>query len=327
MAKAKLRSGGILSRSGGPLTMHEQRALDGDPRAMRALVRQAVGVNTIDVRLEAEQVKVRAAGAPGQQRIEFYGTFTALDAPFTMGDWLGDYTEIMRGGSLDRTLGMSPDVQFTPNHNWDLIPMARTAAGSLDLHADGTCDARLDAARSDVAILASALEGGEINAMSFAFWVTQQTWSPDYDQRDILEVDMDGGDVSPVTFPANPGTTGSVGLRKRQAAGLLRSRVPALLGERVRTEQRAGGVTPTTQDVLQQVLNYLVAADVAVDMAQPLLATLMGVANPDVDVDPATVVELPGAPGEPEGEAESAKPAAGMSLSRMRLLEDARRTA
>lgn len=317
--RVKLRAGGVLSRAGAPLTVHEQRALDGDPRALRALVRQACGVNTIDVTLQPDQVRVRSAGGGGQ-RLEVFGTFTALDEPFTLSDWLGEYTETMHSGSLNRTLGMGPDVQYTPNHNWDLIPMARTTAGSLDLHQDGTCDARVDGGRSDVAILASAIEGREMTAMSFAFWAVQQEWDEDYTHRDLLEVDMDGGDVSPVTHPANPGTTGSVGIRKRQAAGLLRSRVPQLLGERIRTEKRAGGVTASTQDVLQQVLNYLVAADIAVDMAQPLLATLMGVPNPDVDVDSDDVQSLDG------GTAATTEPR-GMSLARLRLREDARRSA
>ncbi len=314
--RVKLRAGGVLSRAGAPLTVHEQRALDGDRRALRAILRQACGVNTIDVTLASDQVRVRSAGAAGD-RLEVFGTFTHLDDPFTLSDWLGDYTETMHSGSLDRTLGMAPDVQYTPNHNWDLIPMARTTAGSLDLHTDGTCDARVDGGRSDVAILASAIEGREMTAMSFAFWATQQEWNDDYTHRDLFEVDMDGGDVSPVTHPANPGTTGSLGIRKRQAAGLLRSRVPELLGARIRKEKRDGGVTPTTQDVLQQVLNYLVAADIAVDMAQPLLATLMGVADPDVDVDPDDVQPLAGA-------ASSTEPR-GMSLARLRLREDARR--
>jgi len=319
----KIRRGGVLSRGGAPLTVHEQRALDGDARAMRALVRQAIGVNTMDLRLQPGMVKVRAAGA-GNDRLEFYRTFTALDHPFAMGDWLGDFTEIMHAGSLDRTLGMSPDVQYTPNHNWDLVPMARTVAGSLDLHPDGTCDARLDGSRADVHTLASAIDGGEINAMSFAFWVVQQTWSPDYEQRDILEVDMDGGDVSPVTHPANPGTTGTIGLRKRQASGLLRSRVPALLSERIRAEKRADGdLSDATRVVLQAVLDLVAAADVAVDYAQPMLADLLGVTNPDDDQDDqadddATV------DGNPD--ATPTNPAL-WSLTRMRLFEDARRTA
>lgn len=319
--RVKLRAGGVLSRAGAPLTVHEQRALDGDKRAMRALVRQACGVNMLDVTLQPDQVRVRSAGAGGA-RLEVFGTFTALDEPFELADWLGTYTETMHSGSLNRTLGMGPDVQYTPNHNWDLIPMARTTAGSLDLHTDGTCDARLDGARADVGILASAIEGREMTAMSFAFWAVQQEWDEDYTHRDLLEVDMDGGDVSPVTHPANPGTTGSVGIRKRQALGLLRSRVPDLLSQRIRAEKRADGtLSDATRITLQAVLDLVAAADVAVDIVQPMLADLLGIPNPDEDQD-ASMDAGTVNPANPD--ATPVNPAL-WSLSRLRLHEDARR--
>jgi hypothetical protein len=126
------------------------------------------------------------------------------------------------------------------------------------------------------------MEAGELSAMSFAFWVVRQMWSPDYEQRDILEVDIDGGDTSVVTWPANPWTEGTTALRKRAAASLARSRVPRLLVERARTEKRAGAkLSAATLDSLQEVLDLIAEADVAVDAAQELLSELMGVPNPD----------------------------------------------
>jgi phage head maturation protease len=58
-----------------------------------------------------------------------------------------------------------------------------------------------------------ALEDGSVDEMSFAFRVTRQMWSPDYDQRDILEVDLHRGDVSVVNFGANPATSVAPALR------------------------------------------------------------------------------------------------------------------
>ncbi len=132
---------------------------------------------------------------------------------------------------------------------------------------------------------------------------------------------MDGGDVSPVTHPANPGTTGTIGLRKRQASGLLRSRVPQVLAARIRAERRADGdLSEATRVVLQAVLDLVADADASVDLAQPMLASLLGVPNPDED-----------AAQEPDeddaADQQSAPTNTGMSLSRMRLREDARRTA
>ena len=114
---------------------------------------------------------------------------------------------------------------------------------------------------------------------------------------------------------------------------MLRTRVPLLLAERANAERRAGKtLSSATMDVLQQVLNYLVAADIAVDMAQPLLATLMGVPNPDVDVDPDDVEQLgdgsssSGSSATVDGKSGSTpiNPAL-WSRERLRLREDARR--
>jgi len=67
--------------------------------------------------------------------------------------------------------------------------------------------------RTDVRDMLTAIEDGAVDEMSFAFRVIRQQWSPDYDQRDILEVDMHRGDVSVVNFGANPAT--SVAMRSQ----------------------------------------------------------------------------------------------------------------
>lgn len=270
----------------------EQRVLDGDTRAMRALVRQAVGVNTLDLprgRMEAAApVEVRSvANGTGGERLEFTGYASVVESPYEMADWLGPYTEVVRADAFTRTLNAGPDVIFCLNHGWDGAPMARTGAGTLTLAADSTgllSEASLDGSRADVHMVRSAMDDGALDAMSFAFYVTRQTWSPDYEQRDILEVDLDGGDVSVVTWPANPATAGTTALRKRQARALLRTRIPAMLVERARDEKRAGKtLSAATTEVLQEVLDLIADADDAVDAAQPLLAELLGVPNPDAD--------------------------------------------
>jgi HK97 family phage prohead protease len=277
--KRKILSGGLRE--------FEQRVLDGDTRAVRALVRQAAGPNTLDLPFREVQVRAAADGTGGG-RLLFTGYASVVEEPYTMCDWLGDYQEVVRGGAFDRTLAADPDVQMPiVNHNWDLIPIARTKAGTLRLSADSTglaVEADLDGNRADVYQLQSAMDAGELDAMSFAFYVTRQMWSPDYEQRDILEVDLDGGDVSVVTFPANPATTGTTALRKAAASTLARSRVPGLLVERARQEKRLGAtLSAATLETLQEVLDLVADADVAVDAAQVILAELMGVPNPDDD--------------------------------------------
>lgn len=304
----KIRSGGLRDL--------EQRVLDGDTRAVRALVRQAAGPNTLDLPFRNIELKAAPNGTGGT-RLLFTGYASVVDSPYAMADWLGDYTEVVRGGSFTATLNGAPDVIFCLNHNWDAAPMARTKAGTLRLAEDTTgldSAADLDGSRSDVYQVQSAMEAGELDAMSFAFYVTRQTWSPDYDQRDILEVDLNGGDVSIVTHPANPATTGTTALRKSAANTLARSRVPALLIARARDEKRAGAKLSTaTMNTLQEVLDLVAEADVAVDSAQEILAELMGVPNPDDDAGE-------GASSEDSGQQTNSGPDPAMVRERLKLL-------
>lgn len=299
----------------------EQRVLDGDPRALRALVRQACGPNILDLLFRETEIRSAPDGAGGE-RLLFTGYATVTESPFTMWDWLGDYTEIVRSGAFTKTLAADPDVIFCLNHDWFGAPMARTKAGTLRLSEDDTglyTEADIDGSRSDVHQVHSAMDGGELDAMSFAFYVTRQEWSPDFEQRDIQEVDLDGGDTSVVTWPANPATTGTTALRGVAANALLRTQVPKLIVERARFEKRAGAtLSNATMRVLQEVLDLLSEADVAVDAAQPLLAELMGVPNPNDDETDST------SEGSESSESQSDIPR-GMSLARLRLREDAHR--
>jgi HK97 family phage prohead protease len=278
----------VKIRHGG-LALLEQRVMDGDTRALRALVRQGSGPNTLDRTFRDVELKAAPSGG-STTRLTFTGYASTTEDPYEIQDWLGPYSEVVRAGAFTKTLAEGPDVIFCVNHAWDGVPMARTGPATCLLKEDTTgllVEAYLDASRADVYQVQSAMEAGELDAMSFAFWVTRQMWSPDYEQRDIQEVDLDGGDVSVVTWPANPGTTGSTALRKRQALTLMRSRVPGLLLERARSEKRAGkALSTSTMETLQAVLDLIADADVAVDAAQPLLAELMGVDNPD-DETPA----------------------------------------
>jgi len=307
-------------RSGG-LAQFEQRVADGDTRALRALVRQAMGPNTLDLRFDKGTELRAAPDGSGGEKLLFTGCASVVDAPFTITDWLGDYTEIVRPGAFTKTLAESPDVIYCLNHAWGGAPMARTKSGTLRLSTDTAgslmVEADLDGTRADIHQIHSAMDAGDLDAMSFAFWVTRQTWSPDYDQRDILEVDMDGGDVSVVTWPANPATTGTTALRSVQARALMRTRVPALIAQRARAEQRAGkALSTSTMETLQAVLDLIAGADESLDASLPLLSELMGVPNPDADdaTDDTTSSD--------DTTSESKSEPKGMSLARLQLLED-----
>ncbi|MFF3128514.1 HK97 family phage prohead protease [Streptomyces sp. NPDC057908] len=159
------------------------------------------------------QLEVRAkAGVPQVSTIEGYASVT--EAPFEMWDWLGPYSEVVRTGAFGKTLAENPQVQLLLNHGG--LAMAYTKAGSLRLSEDSTglhMEADVSTKRTDVGDMLAALEDGSVDEMSFAFRVTRQQWSPDYDQRDILEIDLHRGDVSVVNFGANPATSVAPAMR------------------------------------------------------------------------------------------------------------------
>ncbi len=111
----------------------EQRLLGGEVRAARALVRQAAGPNTLDLRFRDTQLRAVPNGTGGE-RLRFTGYASITEEPFTITDWLGDYEEIVRTGAFRKTLSEQPDVIFCPNHDWSPAPMARTKPGTLRLH-------------------------------------------------------------------------------------------------------------------------------------------------------------------------------------------------
>jgi len=152
-------------------------------------------------------LEVRAKkGATGVSTIEGYASVT--ESPYEMWDMFGPYNEVLRVGAFAKTLAETPQVQLLLNHSG--LSMAYTQAGTLRLSEDSTglhMEADVNTKRSDVSDMLLALEEGSVDEMSFAFRVTRQMWSPDYDQRDIIEVDLHRGDVSVVNFGANPATS------------------------------------------------------------------------------------------------------------------------
>jgi HK97 family phage prohead protease len=161
------------------------------------------------------QLEVRAkAGSSNVSTIEGYASVT--EQPFEMWDWLGPYTEVVRAGAFAKTLSENPQVQLLLNHGG--LSMAYTKAGTLRLAEDSEglhMEADVNTSRSDVRDMVAAIEDGAVDEMSFAFRVPagRSVWSPDYDERSILEADIHRGDVSVVNFGANPATSVEAAMR------------------------------------------------------------------------------------------------------------------
>lgn len=214
-------------------------------------------------------------GAGGTMcRFEGYACIT--EKPYEMQEMFGVYTEVVRRGAFGKTLAEGADVAFLVNHEG--LTLARTKSGTLRLAEDDqglNVEADLDPTSPLVQNLRSAMTRGDVDEMSFAFRCTRQEWSPDWMQRDVLEVSIHKGDVSAVNYGANPNTVAA--MRHRMPTGVTFRTVTLAL-----QELRAGAVlSAATMAVLQQVLDLVADADDNVDSAQEILADLMGVPNPD----------------------------------------------
>ena len=257
---------------------HERRLAEGVTQARRAIFRADAG----NLPMREFELREKPDGTGGT-KLHFNGYASVTEQGYTINDWIGDYTEIVRQGAFKTTLSQDPDVAFLLNHSG--MTMARTRSGSLRLSEDDTglhTDADLDPRRSDINDLRIAIENGDIDEMSFAFRVTRQQWSPDYDQRDILEVDINGGDVSTVNKGANPFTGGLVSVRSLMSPRVLHSVNDAL---------RDGTALSEAQSrTLQRVLSALAVSDGQVDASADEITSLLGESAEEASTEDAPEV-------------------------------------
>lgn len=226
------------------------------------------------------KVELRDIGTSGGLSLTGYASVVNVGYPID--DYFGTFTETVRSGAFSKSIAERDDVRLLLNH--DGAPLARTKSGTMTLTEDSTgllVDApNLDGASPLVQTIRSGMQRGDLDQMSFGFQVIRQDWSPDYLQRDILEVKL--FDVSLVTFPANDATSAALRSALRKAGPMIRRQIGEARIAAALKEVRVGAtLSAATMEVLQQVLDLVAAADEAVDEAQPLLAELMDVPNPD----------------------------------------------
>ncbi len=254
----------------------------------------------------------------GGTTLRFTGFACVTDAEYEMEDWLGPWIESVSVGAFGKTLSESCDTAFLINHEG--MTLARTKPGTLKLSEEtaGThspvygitglySQADLDPQNLFVQAMRSAVERGDLDEMSFAFWVMRQEWNGDYTRRWINEVSIDKGDVSLVNFGANPSTGGTVGLRQRRGPGQQSDGDPRAgaalrslrLWDRLGTQFREGKVlSAENQGQLESALDALHSADDvdipgivralqdidgAVDEGLAAVSFVLGQANPDGD--------------------------------------------
>lgn len=188
------------------------------------------------------EVRNVANGTGGENAV-FEGFASVTEARYQMRDKDGIYQEIVSRGAFGKSLAGNPNTVFCVNHNQDAIPLARThargsatGAGTLQLREVTVGSptglhirAVLDRGRQDVSDLLSAVESNVLDEMSFAFkvppgrqkWTAADGMSEGFDLRRIMECDLDFGDVSVVSYGANPATAGTVSVRGRGRGGII----------------------------------------------------------------------------------------------------------
>ena len=166
--------------------------------------------SNIEQRLCRPHMELRTSDTTSS--LSFSGYATVYDEWYDVagGPDSGGWREMVSAGAAKRTLNAKPDVKLLINH--DGLPLARTRSGTLLLTEDERgliVDApSLDLSSPLVQTLRSAMERGDVDAMSFAFRMTRQDWNKDFTERIIREfaLDVAGSDVSVVTNPTNPAT-------------------------------------------------------------------------------------------------------------------------
>lgn len=236
---------------------------------------------TFETRTVAAQFEMRDDSTTGAPILEGYAA--TFGQPYDM----GPFWEQIDQRAFDRTLSMKPDVRLLIDHEGQ--PLARTKSGTLELSPDSQglhIRSVLEPSDPDVQRLIPKMRRKDLDEMSFAFRVPSggDEWDHNHERgtmRTLRELSLSGGDVSVVTYPANPNTSATVRSKDLHEARCV-------FVEQMAREMRAGNTLPAAAVAkLKHVLDLIAAADEAVDKAQPVLAEMLGVPNPDADDTPA----------------------------------------
>jgi HK97 family phage prohead protease len=229
-------------------------------------------------RMAATVLEVRDDDSEG---ITLTGYASTFNDPYDMG-W---YTETVESNAFKRTLGRKPDVRLLLNH--DGLPLARTTSKTLTLDTDSKglrVSASLDPSDADVARMVPKMKRGDLNQMSFAFRVDSDLWEDDFSKRTLRELDLNNGDVSVVTYPANPNASATI----RAAGGAQVEAITSAL----RVLEARDASEEDVISVLTRALGYFTAIDLVVDQAQEELASTLDIPNPDDDeMEPMTEMD------------------------------------
>lgn len=215
--------------------------------------------------------------------VEFSGYATVFNHDYEVHDAYGSFTERIVPKAFTRTLADQPDVVLNLGHGkaGTGLPIARTKSGTLRLVEDSVglrVSASLDKRDPDVQAILPKMLRGDLDEMSLAFRVAagdqSQEWNSDYTDRTIRQINLSRGDVSIVTFGANPATVAA--LRAALADEDVRAQLLGELDERVLTTQ------PDPEPVAEP------------DVVEPEPVAEVEVDEPEIDADDDEARGLPG---------------------------------
>lgn len=209
MKTKQKRAGRVLSAGNESKLNEALGALEGAVGAIRSVLSQLEdrgdGMRDRELRFFPLQ-EVRMEEIGGAPTLSGYAAvYNQLSVDF------GGWREIIRPGALTASLAKGPDTRANVDHTNGLSLIGRTRNGTLKLTEDDqglrvVIQPPDTQAGRDVMTL---VKRGDLNQMSFAFWTLRDNWleTGEYVLRELNEVEINGGDVSIVTYPAYPATS------------------------------------------------------------------------------------------------------------------------
>lgn len=196
-------------------------------------------LGTRECRSVTTKLEVRSASTADELIVEGYAS--TFNEPYELyGGPPWGWTEEVDPGAFDKTLASNPDVPLLLNHEG--MPLARTKSGTLQLSTDKRglkMRGSLDKRDPQVQSVAVKLERGDMDEMSFAFWVIRDEWTYGDDEAEhrlLREVNIHKGDVAIVNYGANPNTSVGIAEAVRALADAQADELLALRAGDLRVE-------------------------------------------------------------------------------------------